>query len=206
MRALQDGGAVSSEINSEQTNVSTNTAPAEDRRGLPKVRSGLNIANIYTEAKEGPIQQKEQQFVQSLQAEQGFDLSQVNTHYQHRRALRREKMVLRYGQLIMLTARDQDRKSISDILVYARYSLMETAIIATNLSDQNRRFFLDLSQLLPVYQKAYTNNTVVMIKNIISDDKEPEYYFLREFIELNTPKNLPPYHSLMISVTICEED
>lgn len=62
---------------------------------------------------------------------------------------------------------------------------METAIIATNLSDQNRRFFLDLSQLLPVYQKAYTNNTVVMIKNIISDDKDPEYYFLREFIELN---------------------
>jgi hypothetical protein len=45
-----------------------------------------------------------------------------------------------------------------------------------------------------------------MIKNIISDDKEPEYYFLREFIELNAPKNLPSFHSLMISVTICEED
>lgn len=45
-----------------------------------------------------------------------------------------------------------------------------------------------------------------MIKNIISDDKDPEYYFLREFIELNAPKTLPPYHSLMISVTICEED
>lgn len=188
MRALQDGarGSKSEADTSERTDVSTSTAPAETRRGLPKVRSGLNIANIYTEAKEGPpIQQKERQFVESLEASRGFDLSQVNTHYQHRRALRREKMVLRYGQLIMLTARDQDRKFISDILVYARYSLMETAIIATNLSDQNRRFFLDLSQLLPVYQKAYTNNTVVMIKNIISDDKDPEYYFLREFIELN---------------------
>jgi hypothetical protein len=115
-------------------------------------------------------------------------------------------MVLRYGQLVMLTAREQDRKFLSDILVYARYSLMETAIIATNLSDQNRRFFLDLTQLLPVYQKAYSTNTVVMIKNIISDDKDPEYFFLREFIELNTPRTLPAYHSLMISVTICEDD
>lgn len=65
---------------------------------------------------------------------------------------------------------------------------------------------MDLTQLLPTYQKAYTNNTVVMIKNIICDDKDPEYYFLREFIELNQTKNLPPYHSLMISVTICEDD
>ena len=106
----------------------------------------------------------------------------------------------------MLTARDDERKFISDILVYARYSLMETAIISTNLSDQRRRFIMDLSQLLPTYQKAYSNNTVVMIKNIISDDQDPEYFFLREFIELNTPKNLPPYHSLMISVTICDDD
>jgi len=207
MRALQDGAAKasSSEVGSEATDTSL-SVPAEERRGLPKVRSGLNIANIYTEAKAGPIQQREQKFVQELEADRGFDLSQVNTHYQHRRALRREKMVLRYGQLIMLTARDSERKFISDCLVYARYSLMETAIIATNLSDQNRRFFLDLSQLLPVYQKAYSTNTVVMIKNIISDDRDPEYFFLREFIELNTPRVLPAYHSLMISVTICEDD
>jgi hypothetical protein len=39
--------------------------------------------------------------------EQGFDLSKINSHYIHRRALRREKMVLRYGELIMLTARDE---------------------------------------------------------------------------------------------------
>ena len=93
-------------------------------------------------------------------------------------------MVLRYGELVMLSARDELREFIPDILCYARYSLMETVIIATNLSDDTRKFFLDLSQLLPVYQKAYTNNTVVMIKNVISDDSEPQYYFLREFIEL----------------------
>jgi hypothetical protein len=106
----------------------------------------------------------------------------------------------------MLTARNEKREFISDILVYARYSLMETAIIATNLCETSRKFFMDLSQLLPVYQKAYSNNTVVMIKNIISDDKDPEYYFLREFIELHSAKTLPAYHSLMVSVTICDDD
>lgn len=63
MRALQDGSIGAKSENeadtSQQTDASTSTAPAETRRGLPKVRSGLNIANIYTEVKDGPIQQKE---------------------------------------------------------------------------------------------------------------------------------------------------
>ena len=46
------------------------------------------------------------QFKQALDPVQGFDLSKINSHYQHRRRLRREKMVLRYGELIQLTARD----------------------------------------------------------------------------------------------------
>jgi len=115
-------------------------------------------------------------------------------------------MVLRYGELIMLRAVDALREFISDILCYARYSLMETVIIATNLSDDTRKFYLDLSQLLPVYQKAYSNNTVVMIKNLISDENEPQYFFLREFIELRKQQTLPSYRSLMISVTICDDD
>ena len=106
----------------------------------------------------------------------------------------------------MLSAINELREFIPDILCYARFSLMETVIIATNLSDDTRKFFLDLSQLLPVYQKAYTNNTVVMIKNVISDDSDPSYYFLREFIELRKQQSLPSYRSLMISVTICDDD
>lgn len=60
-------------------------------------------------------------------------------------------MVLRYGELIHLTARDVNMNYIDDMLVYARYSLMETCIIATNMSEHNRKFYLDLSQLLPTY-------------------------------------------------------
>ena len=124
----------------------------------------------------------------------------------HRRRLRREKMVLRYGELIQLTARDANDNYQSEILCYARYSLMETAIVATSLSEHKQKFYLDLSQLLPIFKKAYANNTVVMIKNVISDQEDPEYFFLREFIELRALKTLPAYRSLMISVTICEDD
>jgi hypothetical protein len=124
-----------------------------------------------------------------------------------RRKLRRDKMVLRYGEVIHLSARDQDFKMIPDVLVYARYSLMETMIIATNMTDHTSKFHLDLSQLLPTFKKAYANNTVVMIKNIIADQgTDPEYYFLREFIELGQAKSLPAYRSLMISVQICDDD
>jgi hypothetical protein len=45
-----------------------------------------------------------------------------------------------------------------------------------------------------------------MIKNVISELAEPEYYFLREFIELRQLKTLPAYRSLMVSVTICDDD
>ena len=46
-----------------------------------------------------------------------------------------------------------------------------------------------MTSMLPIFKKAYSNNTVVMIKNVISEDKDPEYFFLREFIELKTLKN-----------------
>jgi hypothetical protein len=151
MRALEGTGpAVSEETKSSAGREAS--GPAESRRGLPKVSSGVNIAAIYVEAKDGQIAQKETEFKQALDPVQGFDLSKINSHYMHRRRLRREKMVLRYGELINLTARDQQNAYMPDVLCYARYSLMETAIIATNMSDGNRRFYLDLSQLLPTFR------------------------------------------------------
>lgn len=52
----------------------------------------------------------------------GFDLSHINTHYEHRRRLRRDKMVLRYGEFIPLIAKNE--KSLEErVLAFARYSL-----------------------------------------------------------------------------------
>lgn len=170
---------------------------------MARVRSGLNLGVNYTEAQDGKIAQKEQQFKQKLEPVKGFDLSMINTHYQHRRRLRKDKMVLRYGELIYLGAKDMENKSDGDILCYARYSLMETVLIATNLTETNKKFQLELTSLIPIFKKAYSNNTVVMVKNLISDSMEPEYFFLREFVELRQVKQLASFRSLMISLTIC---
>jgi hypothetical protein len=115
-------------------------------------------------------------------------------------------MVLRYGDLVHLQARSETQEFVPNILCYARYSMMETMIIATNLIDRNQRFVMDLSALLPVFNKVYSNNTVVMVKNVMGTINEPEYYFLREFIELRKVENLPSFRTIMISLTVCSDD
>ena len=201
MKALKD----------DETNASTDQNPdtppvPEQRRGIPKVRSGVNISQNYVEAQEGKILQKEQEFKQSLNPSKGFDLSQIDTHYASRRNLRKQRMVLRYGELIVLAAKDLHHKYKPEILCYARYALTETLVIATNMSDQPQKFLLDMYNLVPTFKKAYGNNVVVMVKPVLSDDTEPDYYFLREFIEARNIKLLPAYRSLMISINICEDD
>jgi hypothetical protein len=64
MKALQDQSETT--VTSHDEVKSTQTGPAESRRGIPKVRSGVNIAAIYVEAQEGQIMQKEMQFKQAL--------------------------------------------------------------------------------------------------------------------------------------------
>ena len=117
-------------------------------------------------------------------------------------------MVLKYGELIMLSAKNQKNELLSDILVYARFSLSETVVIATNMSEKPQSFYLNMQNLLPTFKQAYSNNTVVIVKSVLTQDNnnEPDYLFLREFIETRNLKSLPAYRSMMISVTICEDD
>lgn len=65
MKALA-GDDVSTTMASEMTGVSADqkniSATPDKRRGLPKVRSGLNLGANYKEAQEGQIHQKEMQF------------------------------------------------------------------------------------------------------------------------------------------------
>lgn len=55
-------------------------------------------------------------------------------------------MVLRYGELIPLVARNPTNWE-THVLTFARYSLLETAIIATNLNDTKATFYVDMSPL-----------------------------------------------------------
>ncbi len=89
---------------------------------------------------------KEDLFKAQIGPQFGFDLSKISSHYEHRRRLRRDKMVLRYGELIPLVARNQNGWE-THVLAFARYSLLETAIIVTNLNDRDAQFYVDLSQL-----------------------------------------------------------
>jgi len=118
-------------------------------------------------------------------------------------------MVLRYGEIFFLTARENingQNEWHEDVLCYARYSLMETCLIATNLSDKTKSFFIDASALMPTFRKAYANNTVVMVKDCINETNDPQYYFLREFLEQKEIKTLRPYRTSMVSLQIIDDD
>lgn len=93
-------------------------------------------------------------------------------------------MVLKYGELFILTARESENHFHEDVLAYARYSVMQTCIIATNISDTEKDFYIDMENIMPTIRKAYDNNTVIMVKDLLNDRVEPAYYFLREFLEL----------------------
>lgn len=90
---------------------------------------------------------------QDIEADAAYDLSQVRSHYESRMQLRANKMVLRYGELCPLAARNEEtehyatRRYLSDVLTFARYSLMETVIVAINLSESDSRFYVDMAQL-----------------------------------------------------------
>ena len=72
-------------------------------------------------------------------------------------------MVLRYGELIPLVAR-HDNGWHERVLSFARYSIMETAIISINFNDHESTFWVDLKALEELFkQNKFTNNTVVMI-------------------------------------------
>jgi len=96
--------------------------------------------------------------VNKIKTDLGADLKKITTHYEHRRRLRKERMVLRYGELIPLVARDKqptpyENEWLSDVLAYARYSLMETCVIATNLSDQPKDLFVDMEKLYTIFKQ-----------------------------------------------------
>lgn len=67
---------------------------------MVKVRSGSNLAALVVETKNSEskdIKKKEEQFLHELEPHMGFDLKKIGSHYESRRRLRKEKMVLRYG-------------------------------------------------------------------------------------------------------------
>lgn len=134
----------------DESFTSTNS---DTKKGMTKVSSRINLSQLAMEDSQisgfQQISQQENNFKQALDPQMGYDLSQINSHYQHRRHLRNQKMVLRYGEVFYLTARENENVWHEDILAFARYSHMETIIVATNLSDKEKSFYIDASALMP---------------------------------------------------------
>jgi len=124
------------------TEESTQPTMAEEQKAstMVKVRSSNNLAAAVIEQTKDDPARLEIKFKEGIGAQQGYDLSKISTHYNHRRMLRREKMVFRYGEFAALRCINdeeagKEQNFVSNVLSFARYTLMETAIVATNMSD-----------------------------------------------------------------------
>lgn len=120
----------------------------------------------------GSIISEEHQYAANLKPNEGYDLKQIFSHYMHRRRLRRNKMVLRYGDTIFLSASGEDNNNrLQDVLCFARYSLIETIIVMVNVSDKEKEFSIDFGPLLPIFKQAYSNSTVVMVRDCLESEE-----------------------------------
>jgi hypothetical protein len=149
---------------------------------------------------------KEDKFKAEIGPSQGYDHSKISSHYEHRRRLRREKMVLCYGEYIPLVARIDQYKLDERVFTYARYSLQETAIIATNMNDSETQIYIDMTPLQKLYQTNYDLNTIVMVTDWLKSDSNPQYYFLKELISMKEYIRLRPFQSAASGISICSND
>jgi starch synthase len=170
----------------------------KEEKKLTRVRSMISLSSLSSSAE---TKKKEDD---RLGVQFGFDLKKINLHYQHRRKLRSDKPVLRFGQMIMLDAKHSEGTH-PYILAFARFSLSETAVIAINFTDRNVSFYIDLRNLLPTMQKHYPPNVVVLYSDWLTDG-DKEYYFLNELIHEKMPMTLKPFSSLCRGIVICNND
>lgn len=114
-------------------------------------------------------------------------------------------MVFRYGELAPLRSMNDEEGFVPDVLSFARYTLMETAIVSTNLSDQTQNFWVDASPLKNLLGQIFGANAVVMTYDLLSSrpEESQEYYFLQEFLTIKQRQTLTPYTSSVIMVTVC---
>ncbi len=96
------------------------------------------------------------------------------------------------------------------MLTFARYSLMETAIIAINVSEQERGFYIDYEELYKRFSQTFSDNTVIVTSSLLPAMNQlaetQEYYFLREFMTIKHIQKLIPFGSSIQIVTVCPDD
>ena len=85
---------------------------------------------------------------------------------------------------------------------------MESAVVSTNLGNQTKKFWVDMSRLGSKFRQVYGANDVVMTFDLLADRPEAtqEYFFLQEFLKIKHWQTLGPYTSSVTMVTVCQDD
>ena len=127
--------------------------------------SGINMKN----AKE--IDTKQNNLVQSLKQQEGFDLTKIKFRYDQRREMRQNHKSLTVGELVYLNAYDNNNNVHPGIFAFARKTPEETGIFAINFRDQETNFLLDLSSLLG---EDGNSNSICYIVDWTNNDNKGE--------------------------------
>jgi len=157
---------------------------------IPRLESAASLSLIPDMKK---LLQKEKKFHKELGPEYGFDLKMIGHHYRHRRAMRLEKEVLRYGGLIPLVMK-HDHGWHKQVLSFARNSPEEIAVITINLNEHPVKGYLDIKALEKALTEMNENATVYSFGEWFNPDSD-DYYFKEEIVHDLHDISLLPYRS-----------
>ena len=135
------------------------------------------------------IDNKQNNLVQSLKKDDGFDLNKIKFRYDQRRELRANHKSLRFGDLVYLNAYDNKNNVHPGIFAFARQTPEETGIFAINFREEETNFLLDMSNLLG---ENGDSNSICYIEDWTSKS-QGEYYFLRELTQSHVTRKIGPY-------------
>ena len=155
--------------------------------------SGIEIKRIKE------IEQKQANLIRELGPTQGFDLSKIKYHYNHKRKMRFTHESIRRGKIIYLQSLDINGKPHPGIFSFARKCEDETGIFVMNFREYETNFILDLSTLIG---KDIDYNTICYIEDWDNENERGEYYFLRELTEGHISRKILGYHSLCFGFSI----
>ena len=122
------------------TNLQQDVAVATN---VPQIESAASLSVLSNIS---DVIRKQNEYIQQMGPEMGFDLTRIKAHYHHRRSLRHEKAVLRYGELVPLLVRHEHGWH-KQVLAFARHLKEETAVIVINFNEHDVKGNLDLKNL-----------------------------------------------------------
>jgi starch synthase len=160
---------------------------------IPRVASTTSFT-VIPDIKE--LEKKESSFQKELGPEVGFDITKIKLHYKHRREIRAEREVLRYGDLIPLVFK-HDHGWHKQVIAFARCLPTEVAVILINLNEHPVVGYADLSGI----QKYLTGEgTCVYSCSHWLENSNEEYFFKEEIFMDRHYSTIAPYRSNIFSI------